>query len=152
MSFHNNELEGIRLSKENWEVRADRARLFEVISNLLRNVAKFTTDEGSIAVIVRKVRLNQLENDIVLNENQNDAIGVQLSIVDTGSEKDQEILPRMFSKFTTKSETGTGLGLYISKSIIKAHSGRIWAENNKNKVGARVTFVIPTGIEHRTTK
>jgi signal transduction histidine kinase len=93
------------------------------------------------------VHLNQLENDIVLNENQNDAIGVQLSVVDTGSGIDPEILPRMFSKFTTKSETGTGLGLYISKSIIEAHSGRIWAENNKIGVGARVSFVIPTGIK-----
>ncbi|HKG88413.1 MAG TPA: HAMP domain-containing sensor histidine kinase [Nitrososphaeraceae archaeon] len=55
-----------------------------------------------------------------------------VSVKDTGAGIDPEILPRLFTKFATKSDVGTGLGLYISKSIIEAHGGKIWAENNNN--------------------
>ena len=58
---------------------------------------------------------------------------ILVRIEDTGSGIDPEIVPKLFSKFTTKSLKGTGLGLYISKSIIEAHGGKIWAENNENK-------------------
>jgi len=50
---------------------------------------------------------------------------------------------RLFSKFATKSDKGTGLGLFISKSIIEAHGGRIWAENNTYGKGATFTFSLP---------
>jgi signal transduction histidine kinase len=63
-----------------------------------------------------------------------------VSIKYTGSGIDAEILPRLFTKFATKSTTGTGLGLYISKNIIEAHSGRIWAENNKDNGSGGATF------------
>jgi signal transduction histidine kinase len=53
-------------------------------------------------------------------------------INDTGSGIDPEIMTKLFSKFTTKSQQGTGLGLYISKCIIEAHDGKIWAENNSD--------------------
>jgi signal transduction histidine kinase len=52
-------------------------------------------------------------------------------------------MPRLFTKFTSKSQTGTGLGLFISKSIIEAHGGTIWAENNNDRKGARVSFRLP---------
>ena len=64
-------------------------------------------------------------------------------VKDTGSGIDPEIMSRLFTKFTTKSQTGTGLGLFISKSIIEAHGGRIWAENNKDGKGATFTFRLP---------
>ena len=63
---------------------------------------------------------------------------------DTGSGLDPEILPRLFSKFASKSFKGTGLGLFISKSIIEAHGGKIWAENNANGKGAIFYFTLPT--------
>jgi signal transduction histidine kinase len=66
-----------------------------------------------------------------------------VSVKDTGSGIDPEIMSRLFTKFTTKSQTGTGLGLFISKSIIEAHGGRIWAENNKDGKGATFTFRLP---------
>ena len=66
-----------------------------------------------------------------------------VSVKDTGLGIDPEIMPRLFTKFTTKSQTGTGLGLFISKSIIEAHGGRIWAENNKDGKGATFTFRLP---------
>lgn len=68
---------------------------------------------------------------------------VTVSIKDTGHGIDSEILPRLFTKFATKSNTGTGLGLYISKNIIEAHSGRIWAENNTDAKGATFYFSLP---------
>lgn len=65
-------------------------------------------------------------------------------VKDTGQGIDLEILPKLFTKFTTKSSSGTGLGLFISKSIIEAHGGRIWAENNSDGIGATFSFTLPT--------
>jgi signal transduction histidine kinase len=69
-----------------------------------------------------------------------------VSVKDTGSGIDPEIMPRLFTKFATKSDTGTGLGLglYISKSIVEDHGGRIWAENNKDgEKGSTFYFSLP---------
>jgi len=116
-------------SKDDVFVMADRSRLYQVFANLLNNAIKFT-DEGSITITVQKIR------DV--NE---EAI---VSIKDTGTGIDAEILPRLFSRFTTKSQTsGTGLGLFISKGIIEAHGGRMWAENNADRKGATFAFTLP---------
>jgi signal transduction histidine kinase len=106
-------------------VEADRARLFEVLSNLVRNAVKFT-DEGII-----KITLEAREDNAVVK------------VVDTGKGIDPEIFPRLFNKFATKSDQGTGLGLYVSKGIIEAHGGKIWAENNPNGTGATFAFSLP---------
>jgi signal transduction histidine kinase len=106
-------------------VEADRMRINQVISNLLSNAVKFT-QQGTVYVSA---------------ENKDGQ--VVMSVKDTGPGIDSEIMPRLFSKFTSKSQTGTGLGLFISKSIIEAHGGRIWAENNKDKKGATVAFRLP---------
>jgi signal transduction histidine kinase len=71
---------------------------------------------------------------------------MSISITDTGSGIDSSIMPKLFSKFATKSNKGTGLGLYISKAIVEAHGGKIWAENNKDGRGAKFTFMLPTAI------
>ena len=69
---------------------------------------------------------------------------ILVSIKDTGSGIDPEIMPRLFTKFATKSQKGgTGLGLFISKGIIEAHNGRIWAENNTQEKGATFHFSLP---------
>ena len=68
---------------------------------------------------------------------------VIVSVKDSGAGIDPEILPRLFSKFVTKSDKGTGLGLFISKSIIESHRGKIWAENNSDGKGAMFTFSLP---------
>ena len=53
------------------------------------------------------------------------------------------MLPRLFTKFATQSFTGTGLGLYISRSIIESHGGKIWAQNNSDGKGATFAFSLP---------
>src|SRR5439155_23284098 len=110
------------------EVEADKNRLAQVVSNLLSNAIKFT-EKGTIRV----------------TEEVKDGKAL-VSIKDTGQGIDTEIFPRLFLKFAAKSETGTGLGLFISKSIVEAHGGKIWAENNSSsdgKKGAVFTFSIP---------
>jgi signal transduction histidine kinase len=108
-------------------LNADKERIAQVISNLLSNAIKFTTKEnGTIYVSADK------------NGSQ-----VIVSVKDTGQGIDSEILPRLFTKFATKSNMGIGLGLFISKSIVEAHGGRMWAENNSDGKGATFIFTLP---------
>jgi signal transduction histidine kinase len=106
-------------------IEGDRERIFEVISNLLSNAIKFT-EEGEVVV--------------VLDEKEGQAV---VSVRDTGSGIAPEIYPNLFTKFTTKSEKGTGLGLFLAKNIVEAHGGKIWAENNSDGRGATFTFILP---------
>jgi two-component system, OmpR family, sensor histidine kinase VicK len=108
---------------------ADKERITQVLSNLLTNAVKFT-HSGTISI-----RAERLEGEYM-----------SISITDTGSGIDSSIMPKLFSKFATKSNKGTGLGLYISKAIVEAHGGKIWAENNKDGRGAKFTFMLPTAI------
>jgi two-component system sensor histidine kinase VicK len=112
--------------REDIFVEADKERITQVVSNLLNNSVKFT-EEGTISIDVKV----QEHGD---NNNNND-IGhniVIVSIKDTGEGIDSEILPKLFTKFASKSYQGTGLGLFICKSIVEAHGGKIWAENKNN--------------------
>jgi two-component system, OmpR family, sensor histidine kinase VicK len=114
-------------NKYNISIFADRTRINQVISNLLNNAIKFT-NKGFINIVIEK-KYN--ENKILIN------------VKDTGSGIDQIILPKLFSKFTTKSKGGTGLGLHISKNIIEAHGGKVWGENNRDEKGATFGFSLP---------
>lgn len=107
-------------------VEADRDRISQVISNLLNNAVKFTRKRGGIV----SVRIQKKVN--TMNTNQSVAL---ISVRDTGSGIDHDILPRLFEKFAAKSFQGIGLGLFISKKIIEAQGGKIWAENNANTIG-----------------
>jgi two-component system, OmpR family, sensor histidine kinase VicK len=134
-------------------IQADKARITQVISNLISNAVKFTTTkEGrSITINVEKEEEQQQKGEQQGNTNNN--YQVIVSVKDTGEGIDPEILPRLFTKFATKSEAGgTGLGLFISKSIIEAHGGRIWAENNPNGKGATFYFSLPLSKEHQQQK
>jgi two-component system sensor histidine kinase VicK len=126
-------------------VEADKARISQVIYNLLNNAVKFT-HEGSISVIPV---LEENENDYNHDHDDDDYYEkeeeVIVKIKDTGIGIPSEIIPRLFTKFATKSEKGTGLGLYISKSIIESHGGRMWAENNADGKGSTFYFSLLVG-------
>jgi signal transduction histidine kinase len=116
-------------------VFADKSKLTQVLSNLLSNAAKFT-DDGSITVSGQ------------VKTSANGQNSVRISVSDTGTGIDSEVLPRLFTKFTNKAGTdraqiGSGLGLYISKGIIQAHGGKIWAENNEDGRGCTFWIDIP---------
>ena len=100
-------------------INADKSRIAQVISNLLSNAIKFTK-QGTVLITVEKKKDNK---------------EVIVSMKDTGSGLDPEILPKLFSKFASKSFKGTGLGLFISKSIVEAHGGKIWGKNNDDGKG-----------------
>jgi signal transduction histidine kinase len=114
-------------------IEGDRGRIFEVISNLLNNAIKFTK-KGEVIV--------------VLDEKDGQAI---VSVRDTGSGIAPEIYPNLFTKFATKSEKGTGLGLFLAKNIVESHGGKIWAENNSDGRGATFRFSLPIQT-YNTTK
>jgi two-component system, OmpR family, sensor histidine kinase VicK len=108
-------------------IDADRDRIAQVISNLLSNAIKFTTKKNGVI----SVSAERKEKEVIVN------------IKDTGEGINPEIKPRLFTKFATRSFSGTGLGLYISKNIIEAHGGKMWAENNPHGEGATFTFTLP---------
>jgi signal transduction histidine kinase len=111
------------------EVYADKERIMQVLGNLLTNAFKFTK-QGTITISIEQ------------STNDKDQL-LTVKVTDTGLGIDPALLMRLFTKFATKSEHGTGLGLYISKSIVEAHGGKIWAENNKDGRGATFTFTLP---------
>ena len=113
-------------------VEADKARITQVISNLLNNAIKFTK-KGMVFIGMEEENKqdNSLQKFVVV------------TVKDTGTGIDSEMFPRLFEKFASKSCKGTGLGLYISKSIVEAHGGKIWAENNSDGEGTTFTFTLP---------
>jgi signal transduction histidine kinase len=129
-------------------VEADRERLTQVVSNLLSNAAKFS-QEGPICIsaeITRVQKSQDYREEEEKNISSNDDGGekqVIVSIRDSGVGISPDIQPKLFSKFATKSFDGIGLGLFISKNIIEAHGGRIWAENNAAGEGATFAFSLP---------
>ena len=120
--------------KETIFVYADKDRIHQVLSNLLNNAIKYT--KNGIITINTSIANGS-------NNNANDDKEAIVTIMDTGCGITPEIMQKLFSKFVTTSSHGTGLGLFISKGIIEAHGGRIWAENNSNGVGSSFSFSLP---------
>jgi two-component system, OmpR family, sensor histidine kinase VicK len=118
----------LALDKGDVLVVADKHRINQVISNLLNNAVKFTK-QGHVTISTEKEKKYGKE--------------VIVRVTDSGSGIDPDIMSRLFTKFTTKSHTGTGLGLYICKSIVETHAGKMWAENNRDGRGATFSFSLP---------
>lgn len=108
-------------------VYVDKDRIYQVLSNLLNNAIKFT-ENGTVTI---NIEVNNHDKEVIV------------TITDTGTGISPEILPKLFSKFVTSSNHGTGLGLFISKGIVEAHGGRIWAENNSSGIGTTFSFSLP---------
>ena len=121
----------VKISYEPLDVMilADNYRITQVISNIINNAIKFT-DQGIITII-----------------GNTDSAELTIKISDTGKGIDNEIINRLFDKFVSRSEQGTGLGLFISKNIIEAHGGRIIGFNNENGIGATFVIVLPLDLK-----
>ena len=122
-------------TKEPIRIFADKERIYQIISNLIKNALKFIpSTDGKIEITLEKVK----------EKNDNKKEFVSVKIKDNGKGIDEEVLPRLFEKFASKTELGgTGLGLYLSKNIVEAHGGKIWGKNNNNGSGAEFGFTIP---------
>ena len=124
----NTKLTIIQKGIKNLHASIDRVRITQVFCNILDNAVSFSR-EGEIHVILKV-------------ENHNGQHFLIVSVKDTGPGIDPEILSKLFTKFASKSDMGTGLGLFISKGIVEAHGGKIWAENNPDR-GATFSFSLP---------
>jgi signal transduction histidine kinase len=160
-SCYNGKKTNVRMIGGNWErgadeeyeiiVEADRGRIVQVISNILSNAIRFAK-EGDVTISIERKGINIDSDDGRSNNNDDDNDNdnnnkreVIVSIRDTGTGIDPDLFPKLFSKSAIASETGgNGLGLFVSKSIIEAHGGNIWAENNSDgKKGATFYFSLP---------
>lgn len=131
-------------------VDADKEKINQVICNLLSNAVKFTKS-GTITISVAIQNIEETtmksttynKNSISRDMTKDEKVQVIVSVKDTGTGIDPQIIPKLFSKFATKSFDGTGLGLFISKSLINAHGGKMWAKNNQDGKGATFAFSLP---------
>lgn len=125
---------------------ADRVRITQVISNLLDNAIRYTNPGGNITIFTAKTNVN--EHDYDESNESHEQFETRVSIIDSGSGVDSILLNsnKLFSKFGSNEPWGAGLGLYISKNIIEAHGGKIWAENSVYKKGAAFTFTLPLKV------
>jgi signal transduction histidine kinase len=109
-------------------LNADKSRLTQVIISLIDNALEFTKDEDEIIINMKKINKEK---------------EIEVTISDPGHGIHPDDLPLLFTRFIKKSSRGTGLGLYISKKIIEAHGGRIWAKNNQDGNGVTFGFGLP---------
>jgi signal transduction histidine kinase len=119
----------LKLQKNDLIVNADKVRIAQVVLNLLSNAIKFSPKNGGLVSVRSEIeRRDPTERQAIV------------SVRDNGPGVDSDLFPRLFSRFTSNSFSGTGLGLFVSKSIIEAHGGRIWAQNNNGDKGATFSF------------
>ncbi|MCL5666798.1 MAG: ATP-binding protein [Patescibacteria group bacterium] len=119
-------------SPEKYLLKFDRVRIGQVLGNLISNAIKYT-DSG------------QVEVNLAANAEKKEAV---VSVKDSGIGVAREDLSQLFSKFkqlksADRSRKGTGLGLVVSKGIVEAHGGRIWAESAGESLGSTFYFSLP---------
>jgi signal transduction histidine kinase len=139
-------------------VYADKLRINQIFNNLIGNAIKFTNQNGKIDIIIKEnvSNINELDSgknetivDSLQSENKEKVKGnkprgqIYVGVSDTGKGISPKIIPKLFEKFTTDSDTGTGLGLYITRNLVEAHGGKIWAFNNADGIGSTFVFTLP---------
>jgi signal transduction histidine kinase len=126
------------LGAETVFVRADKSKVQQVISSLIANSIRFLPQDRHGEI--------KITTSVWKEGNKNFAL---VNVRDNGQGIDNNVLPRLFQKFAASDTLGaTGLGLYISKCIVEAHGGRIWAQNNTDSSGATITFTLPLKAMH----
>ncbi|MPZ05711.1 MAG: hypothetical protein GEU26_04725 [Nitrososphaeraceae archaeon] len=147
-------------------IEADKTKISQVLSNLLSNALssirlKAGEGEGRIIISVSRTQKMDRKNKFEMadkihgrNSSFNSDDEIIVSITDNGQGIPPDVAQNLFTKFVSGSDSGTGLGLYISKNIIEAHGGRIWARNNDaataadettaiSSIGATFSFALP---------
>jgi signal transduction histidine kinase len=140
-------------------IYADKSRLNQIINNLIGNAIKFTNPNGTIDIMIKENASNLSElgvgnkktivdsikddSEEKIKEGNKGRKQILVGISDTGKGISPHIMPKLFEKFITGSTTGTGLGLYITRNLVEAHGGRIWAFNNTDGVGSTFVFTLP---------
>ena len=144
------------LEEQCW-VYADKSRLNQIVNNLIDNAIKFSNQNGRIDIIIKENISHSNDRDVVKKKNivrgiQNDIKKIRekreteeifVGISDSGKGISSQVMPNLFQKFITDSDTGTGLGLFITRNLVEAHGGRIWAFNNNDGVGSTFVFSLP---------
>jgi signal transduction histidine kinase len=148
------------LLKDQYWIHTDMSRLNQILNNLIDNAVKFSKYGGGLDILIyetdtiqenEKSRINNLK--IKSAQSNQDEVGyVYVAISDSGKGISPSILPRLFEKFNTDSSVGTGLGLYISKKLVQAMGGKIWAFNNNDGIGSTFVFGLPLSTKDRTTE
>ena len=136
------------------------SRLNQILNNLIDNAIKFSKDGGSLDILIYETdTIQENEKSKIKNlkiksaqSNQDKPEHVYVAISDSGKGISPSILPRLFEKFNTDSSVGTGLGLYISKKLVEAMGGKIWAFNNNDGIGSTFVFGLPLSTKDRTTE
>ena len=149
MSFINNSI-----GDHSW-INVDKLRLNQILINLIDNAIKFSKRDDVINILIRDnnvfdLNLNQTEIDRTKGntssyraEGKEEENQTYVGISDTGKGISSRIMPHLFEKFVTDSDFGTGLGLFITKKLVEAHGGRIWAFNNNDGIGSTFVFSLP---------
>jgi signal transduction histidine kinase len=132
------------LDEQYW-VYADKVRLNQVLVNLIDNAIKFSPNNGIIDILMKDNDYDHPKETMENYDKPTDELNnsILIGISDKGKGISPHIMPKLFQKFATDSDIGTGLGLYITRNIVEAHGGRIWAFNNKDGVGATFIFSLP---------
>lgn len=145
------------------EVYGDIARIEQVLSNLVSNAIKFTSDNGEIVVSAEKIKYSEIDQNLFYHDASQTAIRqcellntdyVKVSVKDTGIGIKKADIPKVFDKFQqiesslSREVGGTGLGLPIAKQLIDAHRGEIWLESELQK-GSTFSFILPV-LEERS--